>query len=246
MRAPMMPVLRAGRIRAGACVLARRYAVASSFLAGYLAVTMAGSRLSPPVRSALAAWASTSVANLEHHPAGSLVLSAFIAEGSAYAWPALIALAMFGANRGLGNMRTAVVCAAGHVIGTLVSEGIVAYRVDQGALPVSYRHILDIGPSYVVVSAIVVALASGSWPARAAAGLDLAVLVFAGRIFSGLSHLDVAAAGHLTALLVAALGVMLIRARQGRRVQRGPGSGGPAARGGAGQDATAPMRAPTP
>jgi hypothetical protein len=242
-RALMMPVLRAGRMRAGACLLARRYTVATSFLAGYLAVTVAGSLLSPPARSAVAAWASTSVANLEHHPAGSLVLSAFITEGSAHVWPALIALAVLGANRGLGNARTAMVCAAGHVIGTLVSEGIVAYRVDRGVLPVSYRHILDVGPSYVVVSAIVVALAFGSWPARAAAALDLAVLVFAGRIFSGLGRLDVAAVGHLTALLVAASGVMLIRAR---RVQRGPGSGGPAARGGAGQDAAAPMRAPTP
>jgi hypothetical protein len=241
----MMFALRAGRMRAVAPVLARRYAVASSFLAGYLAVTVADSLLSPPARSAFAAWASTSVANLEHHPAGSLVLSAFIAEGSAYTWLALIALAMFGANRGLGNGRTAVVCAAGHVIGTLVSEGIVAYRVGQGVLPPSYRHILDIGPSYVVVSAIVVALVSGSWPARAAAGLDLAVLVFAGRIFSGLSHLDVAAVGHLTALLVAASGMMLIRARRARRVQREPGSGGPA-HGGAGQDAAAPMRAPAP
>ncbi|HYZ55468.1 MAG TPA: rhomboid-like protein, partial [Streptosporangiaceae bacterium] len=237
-RAPTMPLLRAGRMQAVACVLARRYTVASSFLAGYLAVTVAGSLLSPPARSAFAAWASTSVANLEHHPAGSLAVSAFIAEGSAYAWPALIALAAFGANRGLGNGRTAVVCAAGHVIGTLVSEGIVAYRVDQGMLPTSYRHILDVGPSYVVVSAIVVALVFGSRPARAAAALDLAVLVFAGRIFSGLGHLDVAAVGHLTALLVAASGAMLIRARRARRVRRKPGSGGPA-RGGAGQDAAA-------
>lgn len=35
----------------------------------------------------------------------------------------------------LGNWRTAVVCAAGHVVGTLVSEGIVGYRVSHGALP---------------------------------------------------------------------------------------------------------------
>ena len=130
-----------------------------------------------------------------------------------HAWPALIALALFGANRALGNAATLAVCAAGQVIGTLVSEGIVAYRVDSADLPVSYRYLVDIGPSYVVVAAIVAALIAGSWPARAAAALDLALLVFAGHIFSGLTGLDVAAAGHLTALVTAAGAVLLMHRR---------------------------------
>ena len=162
-------------------VIRRRYLTASLFLAVFLMVTVCDAALPARARSAVAAWASTSVANLEHHPAGSLLLSAFVAEGSGYAWPVLIALAMFGANRAVGSLRLAVVCTAGHVIGTLVSEGIVAYRVDAGLLPVSSRYLLDVGPSYVVVSAIVVALAFGSWPARVAAAADLAVLISPGR-----------------------------------------------------------------
>jgi hypothetical protein len=88
------------------------------------------------------------------------------------------------------------------VLGTLVSEGIVDYRVAHGLLPGSDTRLLDVGPSYVVVSAIAVAAVYGSWPARAAAVLDFAVLVVVGDIFGGLSKLDVAAVGHTTAITV--------------------------------------------
>ena len=78
------------------------------------------------------------------------------------------------------------------------------------------RYIIDVGPSYVVVSAIVVALLYGSWLARAAAALDLALLVVVGNIFGGLSDLDVAAVGHVTAMTVAAaLGSVLVCSRAG-------------------------------
>src|ERR1035437_4797522 len=97
------------------------------------------------------------------------------------------------ANRVLGNWRTAVVCVAGHVIGTLVSEGIVDARVTHGLLPASDTRILDVGPCYIVVSAIAVAVLYGSWLARLAAALDLVALVFVRHIFSGLSRLDVTA-----------------------------------------------------
>ena len=212
-----------GRIRRLVCIAIRRYLIASCFLAAFLVATVAGALVPPHAWPAVTAWASTSVANLEDHPVGSLVASAFVTDVAEYAWPALIALALFGANRALGNVRTLLVCAAGQVVGTLVSEGIVAYRVDQADLPVSYRHLLDIGPSYVVVAAIAAALIAGSWPARWAAALDLALLVFAGHIFSGLGDLDVAAVGHLTALVTAAGAVVVIRGRRLRwpRARRG-------------------------
>jgi len=198
-------------------VIRRHYLAATVFLAGFLAVTVISAALPARGRSALAAWASTSVANLEHHPVAALALSAFVAGGAARAWPVLIALAVFGANRAVGSAATALACAAAQVIGTGVSEGIVAYRVDAGLLPVSSRHLLDVGPSYVVVAAAVLALALGCWPARVAAAADLAVLVGAGRIFAGLTSLQVAAVGHLTAIAVAACAAALIwRRRSGR------------------------------
>jgi hypothetical protein len=202
------------------------YAVAWLYLAGFVLAEVAYAALSPHDQAAVIGWASTNVHNLRRHPVGSLVASAFVTQAFATAWPALIALAMFGASGVLGNWRTALVCAAGQVTGTLVSEGIVGYRVSRGLLPVSDRYIIDVGPSYVVVSAIVVALLYGSWLARAAAVLDLGLLVFVGNIFGGLSRLDVAAVGHLTAMTVAAVGgsllVWQLRMRQYRPLREDP------------------------
>ncbi len=230
--------------------LVTRYAVAWAYLAG---VTIAGVTyllLPRAGQASVLRWASTNVHNLHQDPVGCLVASAFFPSGSVGAWPLLIALALFGANRVLGNWRTLMVCAAGHVIGTLVSEGIVAYRVSHGALPPAERFIIDVGPSYVVVAAVAVALLYGGWLARGAALLDLAVLTFAGDIFSGLGQLEVAAVGHTTAIATGAIagglaiwqrrvwqhGIWQHRARQRRagnnrddKQQAGPPSAGPAA-----------------
>jgi hypothetical protein len=196
------------------------YAVAWGYLALFLIVELISARLSPQDQAAFVRWASTSVHNLRYDPAGSLVVSAFVTQGFQAAWPVLIALAMFGANRVLGNWRTVAVCATGQIIGTLVSEGIVGYRVSQGLLPGSYRYLIDVGPSYVVVSAIAVAVLYGSWPARAAAALDFALLVGVGNIFGGLSTLNVPAVGHATALAVGATGGSVLAWERRRRRER--------------------------
>lgn len=93
-------------------------------------------------------------------------------------------------------------------------------------LPTIDAHIIDVGPSYVVVSVIAVAALYGSGPARVAAAADLAALVFGSRIFSGITDLDVAAVGHAVALAVSVvLGTALVRYRMpGRR----RGDAGPA------------------
>lgn len=207
----------------------RRYAFASVYLACFVAVEFSYALLTPAAQARLIAWASTSVTNLEHEPVLPLLLSALVAPGYVVVWPVLIALAVFGANRALGNAGTALVCLAGQVIGSLVSEGIVAYRVDAGQLDVANRHLTDVGPSYVVASAIVITLMCGTWTARVLAAVDLAVLVFIGHIFSGLSHLDVSAVGHVTAMITAAAATGLILTRRGR------GSGGHVADGHADQ-----------
>src|SRR5690348_9659179 len=202
-----------------------------AYLAGVVAAGLAYTRLDPGAQARLIAWASTNVANLEHEPAGPLLVSAFVTRGFIAAWPVLMGLALFGANRALGNARTALVCLAGHVIGSLVSEGILAYRIDAGQLSAANRHITDVGPSYVVLSAIVIALVGGGRLARTLAAVALVVLVFPGQIFGGLSHLDVAAVGHLTAALTAAVATALIlsRRRRHRHPDREPGATGTSA-----------------
>lgn len=192
----------------------RRYAVAWAYLIGYILFQVVYVLLTPHGQATLTAWASTNVVNLEHDPIGSLVVSAFISGGDYWVWPVLIALALFGLNRAIGGVRTVLVCVAGQVIGTLVSEGIEAYRVNAGSLPAGDRYLTDVGPSYVVMAAAVAALLCHGWLARSLAAVDLAVLVFGGDVFGGLSRLNVAAVGHLTAVVTAAVVVIAWRVRR--------------------------------
>ena len=90
--------------------------------------------------------------------------------------------------------------------------------MDHGTLPPAWSHIPDVGPSYVVVSAIVVAVMFGTWLTRVTALAVFAVLVFVSRIFAGLTSLHVAAVGHLTAMITAvALGLLLAVRHRGVR-----------------------------
>ena len=198
-------------------LLAGRYSVATTFVLLVLTGEVITVVLTPRQAGVLRQWVSTNVANLHYHPVQALVLSAFLAVRAPIAWLAIIAFAMFGANRALGNLRLVLVCGAGHVIGTAVSEGIVAYRVGHGRLPASYAHLIDIGPSYVVVSAIVVAVLSGSRLVRAGALTALGALIFIGHIFRGLTSLDVAAIGHATAAVTAAVLAFMLRGDSGSR-----------------------------
>jgi hypothetical protein len=193
-----------------------RYAVASLYLAGVCAAELSYALLPSRDQTAVLRWASSNVHNLQHHPVGCLIASAFFSAESLTAWPPLIVLTLFGANGALGNWRTAVTCASGQIVGTLVSEGILWYRIDHGTMPPTDRFIVDVGPSYVVVTAIAVALIWGSWLARAAAAVAFAILIAVGEIFSGLSQLDVSAVGHVIALFVGAmLGSFLAWQRRG-------------------------------
>jgi hypothetical protein len=194
-----------------------RYAVAFSYLAAFIVAEFVYALLPGHDQAAAVSWASTSVHNLEHDPAGCLAASAFITTGSLLAWPFLIAMAMFGANKLLGNWRLAVTCAAAHIIGTLVSEGIMAARVDQGSLPVTGNYLTDVGPSYIVVAAIAVGLLHGRRIIRALAAIDFVLLVFVGHIFAGLTQLQVSAVGHLTALFTgAAISTVLMVRKRGK------------------------------
>jgi hypothetical protein len=202
-----------GRDVSRARALAASYGAAALFLLLVATGDAITALLSLNRLAAMQQWASTNVANLEHHPAPALLFSAFLPSESGIAWLFLIALALFGANRALGNIRLFAVCAAGHVVGTGVSDAILAYRIDHGQVPATMARIIDIGPSYVVVSAIVVVILLGTLIARAAAVAAFAMLVFFGHIFAGLTRLDVAAVGHVTAMLVAAVVSLAVRPR---------------------------------
>jgi hypothetical protein len=202
-----------------------RYAVAWGYLAAVGLAEVVYALLPDHDQAAVIAWASTNVHNLTRHPVACMIASAFFPTGAQLLWPVIIALALFGANAVLGNWRTAVTCGAGQVIGTLVSEGILAYQITHGTRPAGARFLIDVGPSYVVVTAIAVGLLWGRWPVRCAAALDLAGLIFVGDIFGGIDHLAVAAVGHATALFTGCTLGSLLAWQRRRQVRLAAGYG---------------------
>ncbi len=152
-----------------------------------------------PVRRHWLDWASTNLANATDHPLGALVVSAFLTDGDIQWWVPLSLVALGSVGAAFGAWRTAVIVGAAHVLGTLVSEGIVAYRIGTGALPDSYRHLLDVGPSYVVVGALVAGVGYARWPGRVLCAVGFAGL--APSLFGGLDRLEVSAVGHVCAIV---------------------------------------------
>ncbi len=179
----------------------RRHAVALGYLVLLATGGLVTQALPLATRDAWVRWVSTSVVNLLDHPLPSLVLSAFVPRGDLLSWLAVGAMGLVGLNRALGNARTLVLIAAAHVVGTVVSEGVQAVRVLLGQLPDSELHLIDTGPSFVVLGAVTASLVYGSWPARALSAVAFVLLW--PHMFGGLTSLDVSAVGHLVALVTA-------------------------------------------
>jgi Rhomboid-like protein len=208
-------------------LLSRRLVVAWLYLGGYSLFAVVYTFLPAGRQAEIVAWSSTNLVNLRHDPAGSLAASAFIPGDPAITWAVLGALGLFTVNRLLGNIRTAALLATAHVAGTLVSEGIVGYQVSHAILPQSARTAVDVGPSYVIVCALVAATLYGTWE-RVPAGAGFAVLAF--HIFGGISHLEVTATGHLVAVTTGALlGGLLLRGARRAGTPAGVAAEAPAA-----------------
>ncbi|RFU37125.1 hypothetical protein DZF91_34470, partial [Actinomadura logoneensis] len=174
--------------------------------------------LSGPARASMVAWASTNLDNLSWNPVGTMVASAFVAEGERAAHTfqlVMMALGLFPVARRFGNLRGVLLVAAAHVTGTVVSEGLTAVRLALGSVGASVREISDVGPSYVLSAALLATILFG--PGRvprvlAAAGLA----VLAPYLLAGLTSLDVAAVGHVVAMATGAAlaGLMALRDRR--------------------------------
>src|SRR3954452_16934439 len=103
---------------------------------------------SPQSRLSVLAASSTDIAHLEHVP--WLVLPASsIWSGDMFGYWALVVLLCVGALERLhGGFVTLITGAVAHVVGTLVSEGVLWSRIAAGELSGSARHLLDVGRSY--------------------------------------------------------------------------------------------------
>ena len=176
---------------------------------GYAAVLLATNiwleSASPRTEARVLQAASTNLAHLTHDPWFVLPASALFTRGGLAVAIAGCIVCVGVLELAAGWRATIVVAATGHLVGTLVSEGVVAIRIAAGDLPDSARHLLDVGPSYVLVACASTVIA---WPQadprlRAACAIALApVFVFtAVRLPAG----RVDAIGHLTSALVGML-----------------------------------------
>ncbi|MFF2956568.1 rhomboid-like protein [Kitasatospora sp. NPDC057965] len=161
-------------------------------------------RLLPAERVlALREWASTDLDNLrpwpDGHPVGSLTVSAFVPQDTVWIWP-VFALSVFAVVGALGGRRAVALLALVHVVATALTEGLVRWRIDHGALPPEAAHALDTGPSYVVVAALAVA-ACRARPVWSRALWLLMLAVAAPTLLGGVTDGEVAAVGHLVSLL---------------------------------------------
>jgi membrane associated rhomboid family serine protease len=187
---------------------------------GYASVLVAAhfwlESLRPAHRARVLMSTSTDVYHLEHDPWRVLPLSALWAQGWLALWVLAVAICLGLLELSFGALPTLGIAAGGHLLGTIVSEGVVALRVNVGDLPASARHLLDVGPSYVVV-ACGVALAAApsvrrSW--RLVAALSLVPLTI--ESLDGLPSGEVDAIGHVVAAAVGAA-IVLVWHRHDRR-----------------------------
>ena len=176
---------------------------------GYAAVLLATSvwleTSSPRYEHRVLLDMSTDLWHLSHDPWVVLPASAFFtAGGLPYALAgALVCMGLL--EREAGLLVTVLVAVSAHLIGTAVSEGVLAARVATHDLPTSARHALDVGPSYVLVACATCVIAwRNAWPHSrviCAVGLVPVFVFTAWRIPYG----DLDAVGHLTAACVGAV-----------------------------------------
>jgi hypothetical protein len=184
---------------------------AAGYSGGLLLAAVVGHVLSASARAAWFDWASTDLDNLGRNPVGSMIASGFVVESDPVAWLALSLVGLAALGRRIGPVRTAALLTAAHVLGTLVSQGVLDWRLAAGKAPAADRFALDVGPSYLVAAALAAGVLVGRSWWRLGCALGFALL--APHLFGGLSDLEVAAVGHTVAIAVGVVGAVLLARR---------------------------------
>lgn len=147
---------------------------------------------------------STDIWHLSHDPWVVVPASAFFTTGGLlYALAgAIVCLGLL--EREAGLLLTLLVAISAHLIGTAVSEGVLAIRISVDDLPASAQHAIDVGPSYVLVGCATCVIAWRN--ALPSARLICALGVIPVFVFTAwrIPYADVDAVGHLTAACVGA------------------------------------------
>ncbi|WP_372481734.1 MULTISPECIES: rhomboid-like protein [Streptomyces] len=181
------------------------------WLAVLFVTTVALHHMSPEFEQEFLRQRSTNIHELSRHPVRVLVASAMWIDGG-YWLPYAVLYSVFHARaeRWLGTARWLAVCAAAHVLATLISEGALAKAIRDGLAPQSAVNALDVGVSYAL-SGVVAVLAYRIGPPWRY-GYLAAVLVFYGfPLTAGPTFTDF---GHFVSVLVGLACYPLVRARE--------------------------------
>ncbi|MFE4972547.1 rhomboid-like protein [Kitasatospora sp. NPDC056651] len=168
------------------------------FTLGYLAVVGATTTFAkvadPELVQRLQEASSSDGHNLLQHPLRALVLSGFWVAGEVwmpYLWGFAFTLAPL--ERKVGPARAAAVFAAGHVVATLLSQGVVITAVETGRMAPEAMDYLDIGVSYGVLACLGAVAGLLSWRGRllalGGAGLMIAEQIATDKdVITGVGH----------------------------------------------------------
>ncbi|WP_194893710.1 rhomboid-like protein [Catenulispora pinisilvae] len=156
-------------------------------------------------------WCSTNLANIRPsgHPVAAFVASAFIPQESAGVWP-FFALSLFSVVAVLGARKTVLVSAGVHVGVSVLTEGLVWWRIHHGTLPWSDERMWDTGPSYLVVTALTIAIATAR-PLWLRLVWALCLAGAAPSLLEGIGHGDYTAIGHVLSFSVGLVVVLRMR-----------------------------------
>lgn len=156
-------------------------------------------------------WCSTNLVNIRPsgHPVEAFVASAFIPQESAGVWP-FFALSLFSVVAVLGARRTVLLLGGVHVGVSMATEGLVWWRIHHGTLPWSDERMWDTGPSYLVVTALTVAMVSAR-PVWLRVVWAACLIGAAPSLLQGIDHADYTAIGHILSFSVGLVVVLRIR-----------------------------------
>ncbi|MFE3036212.1 rhomboid-like protein [Streptomyces canus] len=169
------------------------------WLAVLFVTTVALHHMSPEFEEQFLRQRSTNIHELSSNPLRVLVSSAmWIDSGHWLPYVVLYSLFHAPAERWLGTARWLAVCAAAHVLATLISEGALLWGIRHGMAPASAVNTLDIGVSYALAGVVAVLTYRIPAPWRYVYGFG-ALVVYAVPLVTGRTFTDL---GHFTSALI--------------------------------------------
>lgn len=163
------------------------------WLAVLFVTTVALHHMSPEFEEEFLRQRSTNIHELSSNPVRVLIASAMWIDGGHWL-PYVVLYSVFHApaERWLGTARWLSVCAAAHVLATLISEGALLWGIRHGMAPASAVNTLDIGVSYALAGVIAVLVYRIRAPWRYVYGFAVLVVygvpLVTGRTFTDLGH----------------------------------------------------------